>query len=173
VALAAGGFDESFGGNVAGRPPAGWDSDLAWRIRRGGYGARFQHGALVYNEVFPMGMREWLADAVRAVNLPRSVRYVPELRGAMLHRELFIDRSSMRYDLALAGLIVALWRRHPLPLIAGVPWILWVVALLRGELRSPLRWPEVGLKATFIGVKQGVTLGALLLGSARARRVVL
>jgi hypothetical protein len=173
VALAAGGFDSSFGGNIAGRPVAGWDADLAWKVRRNGYRARFQRGAIVYNQIFVMRPVQWFADGTRAVTLPLSVKRVPELARFMLLHGLFMDRITMYFDLAAAGIGVALLKRHPLPLVAALPWVWWARSVMRHELHSPAGWPKFGAKASCIFVKQSIALGSLLVGSIRAKRLVL
>ena len=55
-------------------------------------------------------------------DVPEMVAHVPELRETLLHRRLFLDRRTMKLDLALAGLATAAARRSLLPLLAAVPY---------------------------------------------------
>jgi glycosyltransferase involved in cell wall biosynthesis/SAM-dependent methyltransferase len=172
-ALAAGGFDESFGGNLLGRPVPGWDSDLAWRLRRAGYQARFRRGAVAYMEVFNTTPRDWVLHGWRMIHVPMSVKRVPELKMLLVHG-LFAHESTFYFDLALAGAATASIRRHPAPLLLTALWAgWWARSAARRDMWPPQRWPVLGAKLGFVAARQGVALAALLTGSVQERRLVI
>src|SRR5207245_830530 len=95
VALAAGGFDESFGRNLLGRPVWGWDCDLAWRLLRRGYAGQFRD-AYAYTHVFHLTPTRWLMEGWRAGSMmPSVLRAVPELRSRLLVGGLFYTWYGM------------------------------------------------------------------------------
>jgi glycosyltransferase involved in cell wall biosynthesis len=174
VGLAAGGFDESFGRNIMGRPAWGWDADLVWRLRRRGHGVRFRRGAVAYMEVFRLGPRGWLLDGWRLVALPNVIRHIPELRRFILAHRYFAHTSTLLFDLAVAGLVLAAVKRRPAPLLAAAVWAAWTAPRVAGrDLWPPSRWPKLGGKLGFQAARHAVILAALLAGSVRAKRLVL
>lgn len=173
VALEVGGFDESFGGSLLGRPLTGWDSDLAWRIRRRGYRARFRPGVIAYQEVLRQEPMEWVKDAWRLTSLPETVKRVPELGDHLLDTGVFVPSLSKRFDLAVVGVGLALAKRHPLPLMLTLPWLDLCGRLFAGDRWPPTRWPKFAARFLLLWARQSVGLAALMRGSVRSRRVVL
>jgi glycosyltransferase involved in cell wall biosynthesis len=174
VALETGGFDESFGRNILGRPVWGWDSDLAWRIRRRGYRARFRRAALTYMEVFPLTPKAWLLEGWRSVVLPTLVRRIPELGRHILLNRVFAHQGTLLFDLALVGAVLAVVKRRRWPLLAVGYWALWWAShIAKQDMWPPQRWPRLGIKLSLLALRQAVMLAALLVGSYRARRPVL
>lgn len=173
IALAAGGFDESFGRSLMGRPVWGWDSDLGWRLLRAGYRSRFRPGAVAYQEVVAQKPRAWLLDCWRMVVLPTTIKRVPELGMTLLVGRLFVSTSSLYFQLLLAGTVLALLRRRLAPLALAVPYALHIAQLGRQDCWPPARWPAMVAKLGLAVARQGITLTALLVGSAQAKRLVL
>jgi glycosyltransferase involved in cell wall biosynthesis len=174
LALAAGGFDESFGINPGGRPAYGWDSDLAWRLLRAGWRSRFLPGVLAYQAIMPQSALEWVRYGWRAYSLPYAVRRVPELRRTLLFKRVFISANTLMFDLGAAGLLGALLWRRRLPLLLMAPWVLWVAPThALHDLWPPWRWPKLVVKASLLTGRYGCNLAGLVAGSARARRLVL
>jgi glycosyltransferase involved in cell wall biosynthesis/2-polyprenyl-3-methyl-5-hydroxy-6-metoxy-1,4-benzoquinol methylase len=173
VALGAGGFDATFGRNVMGRPVAGWDSDLAWRLRRAGHRTRFRRGAVAYQEVFRLTPRQWLLDGWRAITLPMAVKRVPEIGWYLFFHRIFAQRLNFYYDLFLAGIVLALIARHPAALLLGLPWALWCLGQSNHDRWPPTRWWRLAAKIALLHLRQGIVLAALALGSVRARRLLI
>lgn len=173
VALAAGGFDESFDRSVMGRPVWGWDCDMAWRLRRLGYRTRFRAGVVAYQEVIALRPRAWLAEGWRMIVLPTAVQRVPELGHSLLVHRFFADDASYRFDLAMLGAVVALTRRRTWPIPLALPYAALFWPLVRESGGRPWRWPKLGLKITLMVVRHSITFVALLAGSAKAKRLVL
>jgi len=144
--------------------PFGEDVLFGWTAVRGGARVVFCPRALVLHEVQRRGARAFLAERRRLALFPRLTRQVPELRRAFLHRRLFLNRRSARFDLAAAGLVAALALRRPWPLVALAPYAL----LVRYDARSG------GRRAAAVRVlADGMTAAALARGSIAARTVVL
>ena len=173
LALAAGGFDESFGGSLLGRPITGWDSDLAWRLRRAGYSTRFRPGVIAYQEVEYQEFVQWLRDAWRVTTLPETVKRVPELGRHLLKYGVFTPGFNLRYDLVVLGVVLALVRRHPAPLLLAAPSAALNAYLFRNDLKSPQRLPRFGAEVAAMSLWQVIRLAALIRGSIQARRAVL
>lgn len=174
VAIETGGFDLSFGGNLLGRPVSGWDADLVWRMRRRGYRPKFRRGAQVYMEIFQQEPLEWVLHSWRMITLPKMVKRIPEIDRYLLLNRYFAHESTFWFDLAVAGAVLAAARRNPLPLITAVAWAAWwAPKVAPNDMKRPHRWPKIVAKLGLIGARQAVCLGALIAGSAGARRVVI
>jgi glycosyltransferase involved in cell wall biosynthesis len=168
---AAGGFDEQFGAFDWGTPIGGEDTDLAWRVRRAGWGAVFAPEAVVYHQATPASLRAALLSPVQAQIVPRLLRSVPELRQTYLWRRLFIGRHSAAFYLLLAGL--HLGRRRPWALLLAWPWLSLHWPALRPDAWPPRRWPMLALRlGLFLEIGTLLTL-VLVWASARYRRLVL
>ncbi|HEY5625817.1 MAG TPA: glycosyltransferase family A protein, partial [Dehalococcoidia bacterium] len=174
VAISTGGFDLSFGGNLLGRPVSGWDADLVWRMRRQGYRPKFRRGAQVYMEIFQQEPLEWVLHSWRMITLPKMVKRIPEIDRYLLLNRFFAHESTFLFDLALAGGVLAAAKRNPLPLLPVALWAAWwAPKVAPNDLRRPHRWPKLVAKLGLIGARQAVCLGALVVGSAGAKRVVI
>jgi glycosyltransferase involved in cell wall biosynthesis len=106
---------------VAGRAMAE-DVWFGWRARRAGARTAFCAEALAHHAVFPRGGREYVEERRRLRHFPELAAKLPELRETLLHRRLFLNRRTMKLDLALAGLATAAARRSALPLVAAAPY---------------------------------------------------
>lgn len=142
----------------------GEDSLLGWRVRRKGSSV-FEPDAVVEHHVFPFEAAGAVSRAWQAGAFPALVREIPELRGTLLHRRVLLGRR--RQEWLLLAFVLAVVRRPWLAVLALCPWA-WHHA--RRLERSDARWPA--RLAVLLGLEV-VTETALVVGSARARTVVL
>lgn len=144
----------------------GEDAVFGWRARRTGARTVFVDDALVRHAVFPRSARAYVAEHWRRRFFPALVREVPELRSGLPLR-MFLTRESALFDLALAGVGVALASRRRAPLVAALPY-----------LRKRLAWrgawrPSVARHNLTLVAADAVGFAALLRGSVAARRLLL
>ena len=128
------GFDTRFA------HPGGEDTDLALRAEAAGAPRTFAPRALVHHEVRASDLRVALRDVLRWVDVPLLYRKHPGARSTTLTAGLFWKRSHPPAVLLLAGVLLAVARRSPTPLLLAAPWVrfrtaVWPVA--RGPRR---RW---------------------------------
>jgi glycosyltransferase involved in cell wall biosynthesis len=122
--------------------------------------------ALAYHAVFARSAREYVSERLRLQYFPAMTERVPELRRTFLYRRAFLNGRSARFDVALAGLALALARRSPLTLVATVPYLRAVYAnARRGRPAAEVAAADV--------LADAVGLLALLYGSARYRSPVI
>jgi glycosyltransferase involved in cell wall biosynthesis len=155
-----GGF-ENWLGPRAGKE-LGEDVWFGWRARRGGARIAACPEALVHHAVFPRGAAAFAAERARLRFFPALARRVPELRAELFFAHLFLTERSASFDAALAGLALAAITRRPLLVAAALPYL----RTLAVDLREPRT--AAGLLAADV-----VGLGALVLGSARYRSLLL
>lgn len=172
---AAGGFDESFARRIAdvvgapfARYPFGEDTDLAWRVKQAA-ASRFAAHAVVEHHVFPPDIRLLLRRAVLAAGFPALVDRIPQLRGRMLWRGVFLSRHRARFLLAVAGVGVAAATGRTWPLLGAVPYLAEVLAPQRADGNRRARVATLPM----VVLRDVVEEGALVYGSVRARSVVL
>lgn len=146
-------------------PIGGEDVDLAWRVKRHGWQTRFAHDAVVYHEIMPITVGNWLLNK-RLFVFPGLLRRFPELRQFFFLR-FFYDRAQAALLVALAGLALA-WL-SPLALIGLVPYATLRFSEPTNTLRGPLRFVRV--LAYF--VRDTLSMLVLLRGSIRYRAVLL
>ncbi|HVW81473.1 MAG TPA: glycosyltransferase family A protein [Mycobacteriales bacterium] len=150
----------------------GEDVVLGAAIAAGG-GFRFAPDALVHHRVMPGSYRDFLRERWRLMGFPLLVRMVPELRSRA-YLGIFLGRRRAITDLGVCGLLLAIGLAAAgrwlglLALLAAVPWatVLWREAGARPCVPRPLRAAQL-LVADLVG------FAALLIGSARARRLLL
>lgn len=161
-----GGFEDWL--DVAGGKLMAEDVWFGWRAQRAGARAAFAPEAHAHHAVFARGPGGYIGERRRARYFPAIAARMPEVRRTMLHRGLFLSRRSARFDLAAAGLAVAVMRRSALPLAAALPYLRlsWRERLRPAGTRAPL-------VAAVDAAADTVTLIALVRGSARARSLVL
>jgi glycosyltransferase involved in cell wall biosynthesis len=158
-----GGFESLPGGDAS--PADVW---FAWRARRDGASTAFCTEALSHRPATGLEPLEYLEEATTLRAVPAMVARVPELRETLLHRRLFLNRRTLKLDLALAGLALAAGRRSKLALLAAAPYAL--------ELRRHARerggddWMRV---AAVHGATDLLGALALLHGSVESRTPVL
>jgi GT2 family glycosyltransferase len=132
---------------------------FGWRAVRSGARTAFCDAALVHHAVFERGPHEYVAERLRLRYFPAMAKRIPELRESFFWQRAFLTPRSAAFDAALAGVVLAAATRRPWPLALAAPY-------MRLARRRPRAWP-VDLAADAVG------LGALLVGSARARSLVL
>jgi glycosyltransferase involved in cell wall biosynthesis len=138
--------------------------DLGARARRTAFSAE----AVCHRAVVPREPLEYLEERTRLRELPAVVARQPELRHKLLHRHLFLNPRTLKFDLALAALTAAAVRRSTLPLLGVAPYAL--------ELRRHARerggddWKRV---AAIDAAGDLLGAAALVHGSVEARTPVL
>ena len=162
----AGGFPAGLEGS--GEAPFGEDVIFGWRAVRAGARTAFCSEALVYHEVRARGAGGFLAERARLALFPGLAAAVPELRCSFLYRRFFLSPRTARFDVAAAGVLVALVTRRRAALAAAVPYVYLLAADARhwGARRAPLA-AAVGVAAD----ARGAT--ALFRASLRSRSFVL
>jgi glycosyltransferase involved in cell wall biosynthesis len=151
------------------RTPPGEDALFAWTARRMGASGRFAGDALVHHAVFVDGLWGEVADRWHWTrDMPGLARFVPELRGTTFYRHWFFSVRTMRFDLAVAGVLAAALSRRKGWLLLAYPYARWLL----GDVR---RWgPAQGARfALGAPVSDAVALAGLLVGSAVWRSLVL
>jgi GT2 family glycosyltransferase len=148
----------------------GEDACLAWDVQASGGESRFVADSLVHHRCIPSTYRHWLTEQAKVAGFPGLAR-----RSGLVDRWLwkgaFLDRRTAMFDLAVLGVATAGLKRHPLPLLAVVPWA-------RIRWREAHRWSrgdrskQPGLFAQY-AVGDAVTLAKLAEGSVRYRKIVL
>jgi glycosyltransferase involved in cell wall biosynthesis len=154
--IAAGGFDAQC---------IYWeDVDLGWRVRRLGWGARFDEGALVHHQVLRLSAWEWVTHPWHFYNWPAKAARYPEFRRH-LFLGLWVHWTHALFDGFVLGIVLARWRRSAL--LLTLPYV--VAFAMRRRLTG--RWPLLKPFAHF--AHDCVAFGALIAGSIRFRRPVL
>lgn len=171
VALAAGGFDRAFDRDDS--PAFGWDTELAWRLHRAGWHARFREEVYQFRYFAPERDRSrWIKDGLRrSAELPALVAASPEYGERALVSRVFASKRTMYFDLGLAGLFVAAARRRWPWLLLGIPWLASLSH--RIDAWPPRSWLQSLRTFARIGVRQLVWLAGFIVGSIRARRIML
>lgn len=156
-----GGFDPRFSETFGGRP-FGEDADLAYRVKRSGWHSTFRADAIVRHHVFPGSLRQSLGEEWRRGYFPRLIGIVPEVVGIFPGPTWLMREQSLRAQLLLLGVVVAVAGRRPaIGALLGVPYLRWARARFSGR-----DLPEQALADLVASV-------SLVLGSIRARRLLL
>lgn len=158
---ASGGFEERF--------RAGEDTDLALRIVPTGQDVAFAEDAYVLHEVRESDFVAAVRESFRWVDLPLIVGRHPQVRATLLHRRVFWKRSHPVAMLAVVGILLAVARRRPWPLLLLAPWI---------RLRVTSQPLTPGLRRRWLALPGGLALdvvevAVMVRGSVRHRTVVL
>jgi glycosyltransferase involved in cell wall biosynthesis len=142
----------------------GEDALLGWRVRRAGRAA-FTADAVVEHHVFPPDIRDGVRRAWMTGAFPALVGEIPELRETALAHRYFLGTSRVPLY-AAAGLALAGRRR-----LAAACLGLWGARHARAMGRVSLRRFAAGLPGELL--LDGTIAAALVMGSVRARRLVL
>ncbi|HEU4978787.1 MAG TPA: glycosyltransferase [Solirubrobacteraceae bacterium] len=140
------------------------DAWLGARLARAGARVAFAPDAVVRHAVERRGAAAFVRERARLVHFPQIAARIPELRERRFHRRVFLSPRSAAFDLALAGIAT---RRPLLAAAAALPYARLVAAEARGWGPLAPRVGAAGIAADAVG------LGALALGSLRARSVLL
>lgn len=163
-----GGFDHFAGEGQENERPFGEDVRFGWHAKRLGARTAFCDEALVHHAVFKRSYADYLGERARLRFFPQLARELPELRDHFFYRRWFLTRRSARFDLALAGALVAGARRQPLALAAGAPYLADAAWRLRGG------GPRYALKMLLAELAaDAISFGALCEGSIANRKLVL
>jgi glycosyltransferase involved in cell wall biosynthesis len=128
---------------------------FGYRALRAGARPAFCAEALAHHAVFARGWPAYVAERSRLRYFPAMARKMPELRSAFLYRRVFLNPRTARFDLALAGVVLALMRRNPVALVAAAPYV-----------RAILSRGSAGVAAGDV-LADAVGFGALVAGSVR------
>ena len=137
---------------------------------RAGARTAYAPAALAYHAVFPRDWRGYVTERARLQYFAAIARQAPELRDAFLYRRLFLNRRTARLDLGLAGLLLSVGLRSPVPLALALPY---ARELRRHARRARPQGPPTALVAAADLAADAVGLAALIGGSAGYRSVVL
>jgi glycosyltransferase involved in cell wall biosynthesis len=140
------------------------DVDLAWRVLDDGWESRFAPEALVRHQVIPITALRWILWPRKFGYYPAKAARYPGFRRHLFLR-LWVSPIHFWFDLAVLGLLLAVLNRWALLLL--IPYL---VELVRTRGFSG-RFPPA--KAAAHIAWDAVALGALLVGSARYRSLVL
>lgn len=146
----------------------GEDSLVAWKVRRAGGAAAYAPDAVVRHAVFPRDLADVLSRSWQVGAIPALLAAIPELRDTLVtHRRVFGARCRV---LLYPAAVAALGRRHGLAavLLAG-----WAALRVRRSLRAGAALPASIAILPVELVNDAVTTAALLLGSVRARSLVI
>lgn len=144
---------------------------LGWRLDRAGARVVFAPEVQVAHAVFPGTAWSFVAEHARLRYFPPMAARIPELRETLAYHRLFLNRRTAAFDLAVAGLAVAVGSRRPLGragVLAALPYgrHVWRAARPWGRRRAPV------VAAARVAA-DAVGAGALVAGSVRARRPLL
>lgn len=162
----AGGFVEWLKPAI-GAPHMAEDVLFGWTVRRSGAGSTFCAQARVDHAVISRGPAGFVSERRRLRYFADIVQAAPELRRTALFAHAFLTPRSAAFDLALAGLVLAMSRRSRPAVASALPYALTVYRDSRPWGR---RAPEVALVSA---VADAVGCYSLLLGSVRRRTPVL
>ncbi len=174
LALAEGGFDESFGKNVLGRPAPGWDADLAYRILRKGYTYVFTPEALTYSHAFHLSWWEWVKEIQRWRFQAGIIQRIPETRRGLAPIGGIVaeGRARLYWLLSLSGILLAPWM-GAWTLLLGLPWFIRKSYHHRSDLLNIKRFPMGAAKVTLMWLWHLGAFLYLMYGVVRARRLLI
>jgi len=161
------GFDETTFRRLSGRMLGagraahfGEDTDLGWRVRRKGWKTAYAPDAVACHHVFPGTLADALREEWRSGNFAFLVRVVPELRSNLPGGRYFLSRQGPLAQTALVGLVATAVGARAGALLA-LPYLAWLFGTRH-------RNPRVD-----VVLRDAVRSASLIVGSARARRLVL
>ncbi len=158
--------------------PVGEDTLFGWVARRQGARTAFAADAVVRHVVSPGTVRSAITDRWNwTTKMPGLARLVPELRATTFYRGWFFAYWSAQFDLAAAGVIVAILSRRRAPLVAVLPYARRILdESLSYPRLGPSRVASVRRRAMFLVCKPVVdaaSLAGFLVGSVRWRSLLL
>lgn len=122
----AGGFPAGL--EASGDAPFGEDVIFGWRAQRAGARTSFCEQALAYHEVIARSAADFVAERARLALFPELAARVPELRQSFFYRRFFLSRRSAGFDLALAGVALAVLSSRRTALAASLPYLYMLAA---------------------------------------------
>ena len=161
----AGGFPSDLTPH-ADHPMGGEDVAAAWKVKRLGWLSCFAPEALVYHEVVPLRVRDWIW--IKHLYIwPSLLKDFPELRPFMF-RSYFFDRAQALLVLLSCAILLGLML-HPLWLLLSVPYLLYRGLEPTRSMRGVLRMGRIA--AYFARDVSSFVL--LIAGSVRSRCLLL
>jgi glycosyltransferase involved in cell wall biosynthesis len=151
---------------AGGDAPFGEDVIFGWRASRAGARTAFCDAAIAYHVVDRRTAGQFIAERRRDALFAALAVSVPELRDAFFYRRYFLSRRSASFDLALAGMLLALLTRRRWPLAGALPYARLLAAAARW---GPRRAVEVALTEA---IADAVGAAALAGGSLRHRSLL-
>ncbi len=166
-----GGFDETdpLTSQQGGGRAFGEDAVLGARVVAAGGTRAWAPDAVVHHRVVPSSFRRQLHEWRNLKGFPGLVER-SAVGEATLFAKVFLNRDTARFDLALAGVVLAVFTRRPWPLAAVYPWWRARVGWARGQAAGPA---ELLVRMAQRGLIEAVGFVSLVEGSVRHRRVVL
>lgn len=146
------------------------DTWFGYRAQRLGARSSFCEEALAHHAVFERDWRAYVKERSRLWYFPAMVSKMPEMRADFLHRRVFLSSRHVRLDVGIAGSLLALALRSPLPLAATVPYLRAVRAHSR---RSRPAGPRASAVAAADVAADLLGLAAIASGSLRYRSPVI
>ena len=124
-----GGFSHDFCGlNWFGKPRwGGEDTDLAWRVKKQGWGSVFADDAIVYHHIFPLRPWETIISLRKYqfqglfYAMPYLVKKHPELREHLYYR-YFLSKRKAFFDILFLSVVSGILI-HPFFFIFALPYI--------------------------------------------------
>ena len=151
-----GGFDEGIGNY-------GEDASLGWSVIEAGWVRGFAKDAVVYHDVEERGLRFHLKTGLLERNVARVAKHHPGFRDEAFWRPWAFRRENAAFTLAVAGLLLAVWRRPAALLV--IPYL-----RLRVPPRAHPRWARLFLERALVDSAQ---FAGMRVGSLRYRLAVL
>jgi GT2 family glycosyltransferase len=115
------GFDEEIGNY-------GEDAALGWAVLEAGWQRAYAADAIAFHDVEERGVRYHLRTGLLERNLARIAKRHPQFRREAFWQPWAFRRENAAFTLAVAGLVLATWRR---------PAVLLVLPYLRLRLPGP------------------------------------
>ena len=168
--LASGGFSTPEKSQTS--APLLWDTELAWRFGRIGWETVYIKHMYMYRTYPPPKRFSWFGTQWKlARDLPMGVKRTPGLWKQLLTARLFASHTTLYFDLLVVGIVAAGLLRHWLPLLLGIPYVVYYSRYI--DLWPTSQWrPSIRLVAG-AALRHVIWFTGLLWGSLRARRVVL
>ena len=146
----------------------GEDTILAWNLIRAGARHRHVPEAVVEHHVFPPDPVEWFSRAVQMAAFPGLVKEVPELRRTLLRYGFYL-RPRNRVPVYLTFVSVLVRSRR----LSAFAFAFWILSGLRTLRQVQSRWPRNIAWLPAEMALDGVVSVSLIVGSIRARCIVL
>lgn len=170
LVMAAGGFDIT-AMNGHGAPALYWDTELAYRVQRLGWQARFDKELFLVRRYLPPERFSWVkAEWQLAQHLPSALARVPELEPLLPKPGQFVAKQALYLVLLVLGVGDMLSRRRWRWLLLGLPWL----ARYRQHIQF---WPASSWVSSLrfiagLNLRHVLWLGGIARGVIKARRLV-
>lgn len=167
-----GGFDTTLSwADPFGRSAESSDTDLGWRVKKGGYRSAYVPELIVYHEVDPIPPLLWLLDPTRIFFVPALVKRHPEIREKFMWGRYFFHKRSPIYYAAL--LILILLAVIDARLLLAAPLVILLRAIMRARSASPVAIGTEFMHVCFNLARGYILCLTMLYGSVRYREIVL